>query len=169
VKFLENISVLLIGVIFLFTSSGYVLYKSSCSCTGEEHSSVFVRPTTCEEEFHKHHKHNENNEEESCTEEECHECSEHTKSCGCDNPQIFFIKLADKAIDDEAKFIVTEPAILNISFTDILKEMALTLSDAEDEPFAEKPPLRITSSLDFLIHIQQLKIPSLSLVYFHYS
>jgi len=150
------------GMIFLISSSGYVMYKSNCLCIGDEQTTVFVRPDTCGEEFHKHHKHDEANNEITCCASECHDCSEHTKDCGCDSPEIFFFKLKDKAVDDEVKFTTVQPVVLAIHSSDIFEELIVEKATEPKLEIYNDPPPKISSSLDFLIQIQQLKIPFLA-------
>lgn len=139
------------------------MYKTNCSCTGEEQTSVFVRPETCEDVFHEHHKHDhKSNAELVCTAHECHDCNDHTKSCGCDSPKFFFFKLKDKAIDDEVKYVSVQVVELVIASSDILAELCDDTSDDFIVSFYTDPPPKITSSVDFLINIQQLKIPSIA-------
>lgn len=153
---------LLIAGIFLISTSGYVMYKTNCSCIGEEQTSVFVKPDSCEDDFHKHHKHNENNSEIACSEHQCHDCNDHEKECGCETPEFFFFKLKEKAVDDEAKFIWVVAPVISIASIDILMDYSIENDKLEDEVFYADPPPKITSPLDFLISIQQLKIPSLA-------
>lgn len=138
------------------------MYKTNCSCTGSEQTSVFVRPDSCGETFHQHHKHDANDKEASCTAHECHSCTDHTKSCGCDSPEIFFFKIKDKAVDDEVKFISVQPLEITIASSDLLAEIKLDNDGETGSKIYTDPPPNITSSLDFLIYIQQLKIPSLA-------
>ena len=150
-------------MIFMLSSSGYVMYKTSCSCTGKEQTSVFVKPDTCEDNFHEHHKHDSHENEIVCSAHECHECTSHTEACGCDSPEVFFFKLKDQAVDEEVKFVslVTEIELF-ISSVDLLNNIIDTKTEIDvNTPYIDPPP-KITSSLDFLIHIQQLKIPSLA-------
>lgn len=150
------------AIIFIVSSSGYLMYTTNCLCTGETHATLFVRPATCEQTFHKHHKHNEEHEELACTAHECHECVDHTKSCGCDSPQLIFLKLKDKAIDDEVNFVAVSTLEIAIVSSEILAELCIVNNDDSGDEFYTDPPPKIASSLDFLINIQQLKIPSLA-------
>ena len=150
------------GVIFLISSSGYVLYTSTCSCTGEEQTSFFLKPEPCETSFHQHHEHDLSGNEIACSSVECHDCQDHTKSCGCDSPEVFFFKLEDKATNEEIKFVT--PEILSVEvFVAVLSAFQLSeLTIDNDGVTYCDPPLQSYSSLDFLIRIQQLKIPSVA-------
>lgn len=129
---------------------------------GDEQTSVFVRPDTCKEEFLKHHKHDETNNEIACCASECHDCTNHTKACGCDSPEIFFFKLKDKAVDDEVKFTTVQPVVITVLSSDLLEELMIDNTDKPALKIYNDPPPQITTSLDFLIQIQQLKIPALA-------
>lgn len=146
----------------MISSSGFVMYKTKCSCTGKNQTTVFVRPESCEDVYHKHHKHDDTNSEVVCSSHDCHECSSHTKDCGCDSPEHFFFKLKDKAVDDEVKFVSTPVLEISIVSLEILAELWIETDDVNDDYLYVDPPLSITSSLDFLIQIQQLKIPALA-------
>lgn len=162
---IKNIAVLFLGMIFLLSTSGFVLYKSYCACSGEDYTSIIVKPATCETEFHQHHKHDFENNEISCSEGECHECQpigEHSDTCGCEAPESIFMKLMDKAVNDEVKFVAVQPVELKVFSAEILCELKTNSEDNLNKRYYADPPPRIKSSLDYLIHIQQLKIPSLA-------
>lgn len=150
------------GMIFLISSSGYMMYKSNCLCTGEEQTTVFVRPETCGDDFHNHHKHDEADNEIICFADECHDCTEHTKDCGCNSPEFFFFKLQDKALDEDIKFISVQVLEISIASSDLLAELCIKNDDVVTDSYYSEPPTNVVSSLDFLINIQQLKIPSLA-------
>ena len=152
-------------MVFLFSSTGFIVYKSHCTCSGEEYTSIIVKPATCETEFHQHHKHDRAENEIACSEKECHEChscEDHSNSCGCDSPKSIFLKLKDKAVDDEVKFVAVQPIELKVLSSELLEELAINSEDKFTDWFYSDPPPKITSSLDFLIRIQKLKIPSLA-------
>ncbi|WP_319480683.1 hypothetical protein [uncultured Draconibacterium sp.] len=162
---LKNISVLFLGVIFLLSTSGFILYKSYCVCSGEDYTSIIIKPETCETDFHQHHKHDLSNNEITCSEGECHECqptSEHSDTCGCEAPESIFMKLMDKAVNDEVKFVAVQPVELKIFSADLLEELIINGESNINSCYYLDPPPKIVSSLDFLIQIQQLKIPSLA-------
>jgi len=156
---------LFLGAIFLLSTSGFVLYKSYCACSGEDYTSIIVKPETCETDFHQHHKHDLANNELACSEGECHECQpkgNHSDACGCEAPESIFMKLMDKAVNDAVKFVAVQPVELTVFSSDILEELTTDADDNLNKRFYADPPPRITSTLDYLIHIQQLKIPSLA-------
>ena len=153
---------LLIGMIFLVSSSGYVLFKSSCSCTGNEQTTVFVKPETCEDNFHSHHKHDKKESEISCSELDCHECTTHEEDCGCETPEMFFFKLKDNAIDEEVKFVAVKKVELFIAKIQLFEKDTIDDIDKYLPLFYTDPPPKISSSLEFLIQIHKLKIPGLA-------
>lgn len=157
--------VVLLAMIFLISSSGYVLYSSTCLCSGEKYTSVFVRPDTCETEFHSHHNHDADGNEQVCTVGECHECNTchgHHSECGCESPEIYFFKLKDNAINEGVKFLASTPQPLQIGTVEVPETLLPDTEAFENESEVHIPPPRLESSLEFLISIQQLKIPSLT-------
>ncbi|MDX8339663.1 hypothetical protein SLH46_10745 [Draconibacterium sp. IB214405] len=165
VKWLVNIATLFLLTVFLFSSTGFIVYKSHCTCSGEEYTSIIIKPATCETEFHQHHKHDQSHNEIACLEDECHEChscEDHSNSCGCDSPESIFLKLKDKAVDDEVKFVAVQPIELIVLSSELLEELTIKSDELLTKSFYTDPPPKITSSIDFLIRIQNLKIPSLA-------
>jgi len=149
------------GMIFLISSLGFMVYKSNCSCTGTEYTSLFVPPATCETELDTHD-HCHDDQKNVCSEDECNECTDPTKSCGCDTPEFFFFKLKDKAIDDEVNFVSVQSLELFVASTEIPEELNVKNKNSGNPNLHISPPPIITSSLEFLILINQLKIPSLA-------
>jgi hypothetical protein len=49
VNVFKNIAIILLGIIFLISATGVLVYYSHCSCSGIEQVSVYVSPETCEE------------------------------------------------------------------------------------------------------------------------
>jgi len=158
VKLVKHIAVILVGMIFLVSSSGFIIYKSHCSCTDKNHVSVFVTPETCESEAHQHHKHDNNSDESSCSVNECESCTKHTEDCGCSSPEATYFKLKNQVIDEEVKFIELQPIQFFIAFNNINIHILDELEIDENHNYYVDPPPIFTSSLDFLIQIQKLKI-----------
>ncbi|WP_372933367.1 hypothetical protein [Mariniphaga sediminis] len=160
VKLFRNISVYILTVAFLLSASGILVFHSHCFCTGGEQISVYVSPETCEETIHIHHKH-EGGEEEPVSEDDCHECTPHTDECGCNILNVKFVKLEDQVIHKKVRVEKIQPVQLKIleiasillGFPDKVPEVELIYTD---------PPKRVHTSLNFLISIQQLKIPCLA-------
>jgi hypothetical protein len=162
VKLFNQISVGFLGMIFLLSSTGIIIFESHCSCTGNEQISLFVTPETCETNFHEHHSHNSLGFETETNAHECHECSSHTQDCGCESPDVKYLKLVNQLIDEEVEFVKVHPvkifvakALINFSFSDVF-----TLIESKE--YYIDPPKKIISSLDFLVQIHQLKIPVLA-------
>uniref|UniRef100_UPI0032168ABA hypothetical protein n=1 Tax=uncultured Draconibacterium sp. TaxID=1573823 RepID=UPI0032168ABA len=147
-----------------------MVFKTNCSCSGLEQTSVFIRPETCEDTFHRHHKHDDNQNEiqssaeecHDCSSHECHDCAVHIQSCGCDSPEIFFFKLKDKVTNNDLAFIHVQSINLFVASADIFTGLkTINNYDFEVNYYIDPPP-QINTSLDFLIQINQLKIPSLA-------
>ncbi len=139
------------------SSSGFLMYKSHCSCTGNEKVSLFVNQEVCEAHC--------GETESSCCSvkpEEEHKCQTHSADCDCGKPEVTYFKLQNKVLNQEVKFIKIYPLEMLVALTTI----QFNLWDTEEtwrSGFHDfiPPPIR-TSSLDFLIQIHQLKIPSLA-------
>ena len=156
---IRNILIYILAAILLVSAAGIVVYHSYCTCTGSDHYSLYVTPETCTETYHIHHKHNNKGEEEAVTAVECHECNAHTDMCGCDRPVIKLYKLDDRLLNDNIRIEKVQPVLVKIiyglvplvfDFYRDITSKVITL--------CESPP-GIYRSLDFLIIIQQLKIP----------
>ena len=158
-KFVKHISAILFGMIFLISSSGFMIYKSNCTCTGNKQVTVFVTPETCESEAHQHHKHDFNGDESSCSVNECEDCTNHTEDCGCSSPEATFFKLKNQVIDEDVKFIKVQPIQIFTAFNNINIHILDETETVETHKYYVDPPPINTSSFDFLIQIQKLKIP----------
>ena len=149
-------------MIYLVSTTGVMVYKSHCLCMGTGQVSVYVEPETCKTEIHHHHTHDAENNEMTCGAGQCHECSNHTNDCGCDSPEAFFFKLKNLFGDEEILIVKAQSVEISVAWLDLdfnIIEPAET--DETDNFDIDSPPL-IYSPKDFLIQIQQLKIPSLA-------
>jgi len=156
VNLLNKISIYALGIIFLMSVSGIVVLQSHCSCTGDDHVSVYVQPETCKDDYHARHCHPEGGEEAPVTEHDC-ECANHTNDCGCNNVTINFYKLENEALKENTRIDTTSPVqpflprllvhLPAVSADNPPKEKILY----EDTPVTE-------SSFELLIRIRQLKI-----------
>jgi hypothetical protein len=148
----------LLGVIFIVSSTGVLIYKTHCACTGNEQVSVYVMPETCETDFHVHHSHKQCGCAVETTENECHECSAHANDCGCTSPEVRFFKLINQITKDEVSFVKVEPVKVSVVFlTDLINLQDIPKKEHID--FYSDPPPKIPASRNFLIQIHQLKIP----------
>jgi hypothetical protein len=156
VKWINQISILLLSLIFLLSASGIIVYQSHCTCTGDEHVSVYVSPETCQDNFHIHHTHEKDREEVPSSGSECHECTLHKNECGCNDVNISYYKIKNEVVSQKVRPVILQPvkAIIPEQFisTGICDELSET-----DFQYIEPPSIK--TSLDFLIQIQQLKIP----------
>jgi hypothetical protein len=133
-----------------------VIYKSHCSCTGNEQFSVFIPNQICTS----------HQSESCCVESVSSCCSEkeketsvaHSDDCDCDKPEVTYVKLTDKVVNEEVKFTVVNSVQLVVVYFAV----QFNLWETEESfcfktPYIDPPPI-FDSSLAFLIHIQQLKI-----------
>ena len=155
---LKHIAVILMGMIFLISSSGFMIYKSNCSCSGDKQVTVFVTPETCDTEFHEHHEHNSDENEVCCSAHECDDCTAHTDDCGCSSPEATYLKLKNPGIEEEAKFLKVQQIQIFVAFNLLAQTFLEEIEDKVLETFYVDPPPIKASSLDFLIQIHQLKI-----------
>lgn len=124
---------------------------------------MYVTPETCEDNFHVHHTHEKSGEVVCTSENECHECNNtHNDNCGCNSPDVRYIKLESQLVHEKVRVEKLQPAQLKV-----LQAIAVSLFSFNYEQ--EKPgfnyidpPPPFPTSTDFLIQIHQLKIPFLA-------
>lgn len=136
------------------------MYKSHCSCTGNEQVSVFVQSEICNEET-----------SDSCCEEtvtsccssmETQHCASVTSDCDCNKPEVTYLKLNNKVVKEEVQFTKGDPVQFLVVYAAIQFNLWETLESVDvNSTFIDPPPIH-NSSLEFLIRIQQLKIPALA-------
>lgn len=155
----KNIAILVWAAVFLLSSTGVVIFQANCLCTGNETVSLYVTPETCNNDFHPLHQHGSTNatdKEDECT--GC--CPAPANECGCPAPEFKYFKLLDHLTNHEVKYVklLTHPLVLarQLDFCLQLNDLAQT---TEEKHFYTEPPPTKQSSLDFLILLQQLKIP----------
>jgi hypothetical protein len=161
VKKVNQILSVLLGMVFLISSTGVLIYKTHCACTGNEQISVYVMPETCEKNFHVHHAHNQCGCEIETTENECHECSSLAHDCGCTSPEVRFFKLINQITEDEVSYVKVQPVKVSVAFLTVLVNLQ-EIPKKEHVDFYTDPPPKIQTSRNFLIQIHQLKIPFLA-------
>ncbi len=149
----------MIAIIYLASTTGVMVYKSHCSCIGKTEVSIYVTPETCETKIHHHHTHDTENNEVACGAGQCHECSNHMHDCGCDSPEAFFFKLKNLFVDEEVVIVKAQPVELSVAWLDLDFSIFEPAETGKPDNFdIDSPPL-LYSTKDFLIQIQQLKIP----------
>jgi hypothetical protein len=168
-------------MIFLVSSSGFLMYKSNCACTGNEQVTVFVKSEICTSDMVMDSSEEaemsccstntavevENPAESSCCSSkekgvENLRCQEHESDYDCDKTEVTYLKLQNKVLKEEVKFIKVEPVVLMVLHTLLSSDVLLDGNTPElENPYIDPPPIKGTS-LDFLIQIQQLKIPALA-------
>jgi hypothetical protein len=156
VKSLEKIAIILLGTLFLLSSTGIVIYQSFCACTGYQHVSLYVAPETCESNYHHQHTCNSDENKGSSAKDNCHECQDHTDKCGCNSPKINYLKIDDRYVNAQIRletyipFEIITPVDTPVFYPDAGKKDSFL-------NYSDPPPLSPTA-LDFLIHIHQLKL-----------
>ena len=152
------------GMIFIVSSTGILIYKTHCVCTDTALVSIYVLPETCESDIHLHHIHFMSGEEKETDKSCCHDCSPQTHDCGCNMPEVSFLKLFNQFSKDEIEFV-------NAQFVKIIKPHLTVLINLKEPTFIKvtvnsyiDPPPKFTSSINFLIQVNQLKIPLSSVV-----
>lgn len=87
---LRQILFILLAVVYLFLSTGVVLFKTHCVCTGNNSVSLFAASESCNDIISDHN---------CCGDEKttCENCQKDHQphSCGCDEPIVTFLKLTD--------------------------------------------------------------------------
>lgn len=158
-RLFRNILSVFLLVIFLFSSTGLVVFHSFCSCSGYKQTTFYVLPETCNENYHKHHLHNWcGNEIETC-QEKCHECSNHKSSCGCDKPDFRFSKLINQLQEKELRLKVLQPIDIQDYSLPLVSEVIFEEETGLPNLY-DWPPPKFSRTFDFLIQIHQVKIPS---------
>jgi hypothetical protein len=158
----KQILLVITGIIYFVSSTGIVLYKTNCSCLGNEKVSVYVTPETCDTKIHQHHTHTEENNSLSCCAHECHECATTEEGCGCQSPEAYFFKLITPVVNEEVLFVKLQPVEIKAVFACLISEILYETEKETSLPINTGPPPLTNTSFDFLIQIHQLKIPSLA-------
>lgn len=145
----------------MMSSAGILLLQSHCSCTGNDNVSLYVTPETCAENYHIHHTHNEIGQEVPSEAADCHECTDHTTDCGCNNISVIFHKLDNEIVQEKVRIESKEP--VNVINTNVLVFLFSRYEDVHPASYSTYtgPPI-VINSFDFLIEIQQLKISCLA-------
>ncbi len=147
-------------MMLIVASTGILIYKTQCSCIGAEQGGIYLKPETCVDYFQVHYTldvaENEKLGAENCS----HECSAKNHVCGCDSQKIRFFKLAH---DNTQYVAVSFERVPSLTIRDVFFVASLCFkvpieSVVTEKSFADPPP-RIKSSKNFLIQVNQLKIP----------
>ncbi len=148
----KKISVIVLGIIFMMASSGILIYQAECICTGTEHASVFVSPETCEDDPDHHHSDD--------FIHDCEACTVPVSDCGCESPKVEYVKLNNQIVQEKSRSSnlqpvqIELPALLTNNYFSPVNELF------EPEEKYEPSPPKTISTIDYLVFIQQLKIPA---------
>lgn len=143
-------------MIFIVSSTGILVYRTHCACTGTEQIGLYVKPETCEIEIHSH-------EVEDFAMETavncCHDCTPQSHDCGCSSPEVHFFKLINDFTQKGISFERTPDSKINDIILIALVHFVVDKDFTENKiGYSEGPPI-IKSSKNFLIEVNQLKIP----------
>ena len=161
-KGLKNISILVLGAIFLLSATGVVIFRTNCICTGSESLSLYTMPETCEEinDIHLSQCLSQKLEGEAAI-DEC--CSPKENESGCPTPEVTYFKLINHLINDETEYVKSLAAPVFIAkLDDFFIQFNDSVTTTEKTYFYCEPPPQINSTREFLIQINQLKIPSIA-------
>lgn len=86
-------------------------------------------------------------------------CTAETSDCDCNTPEITYIKLMNKVVNEEVRFTKVDPLQLLLVYTTSQLELWETEKSLDfGLSYIDPPPIH-KSSQEFLIYIQQLKVP----------
>jgi hypothetical protein len=151
-----------VGIIFMISTNGILIYKTYCVCTGNEQVSLYVMPESCVEEFHVHHSHTTHGCEIETSESCCHECSTINDGCGCESPKVEFFKIVNQISEEEIPFLTVKSVKILDSFASLLIGFDEEVDNNNPVEIYTDPPPKISNSKSFLIEVHQLKIPDLA-------
>lgn len=127
------------------------MYKSHCSCTGKEQVSVFVQDEICSS--------SENNS--CCVTMEIEYCTAESPENDCNTSEITYVKLINKVVMEDLRFTKVDSIQLLLVYTTSQLDLWETEESLGFDSSIDPPPIHISSN-EFLISIQQLKIPSIA-------
>ncbi len=158
-NWLKQILAVLLLIPFLMSTTGFVFYKSFCSCTGNSKVSIYVAAETCSS-----HGSSEmvKMDTESCCSSQVSQCSIHNSSCECDTPNVTYVKLDSKVINATTSFVFSADKIEFVQWN-IDKERLAELFWKKNTFLAYiEPPPKFTNQNDYLNLICQLKLPEIT-------
>lgn len=158
-KKVNQILSVFLAMIFIVSNTGIFIYKTHCLCTGTKQVGIYIKPESCDENFHVHHNHDVFGNEKTTNENNCHECSTQNHDCGCASPEIRFFKLSNNITQHEVSF----ERAPSVKITDLILSTVIFFTKpslvAETHIKYFQPPPNIKSSKFLLIRLNQLKIP----------
>lgn len=131
-------------------------------CFGKEQITVFVTPETCESDTHHTHDNDAIAMESSCSADACDECTSHQDDCGCAVPEALFFKLHNQITNEEVRFTKVLPFELVVAELIVFTELWAENDSSSKEEFYSNPPPIVPTTIEFLVQIQQLKIPHIA-------
>ncbi len=144
---------------FLLLSTGVLVYSSLCTCTGSEQVSIYVTPETCNTD--------ENTSDPACcsininegSSNCCSGCQEHDNGCNCSDFDITYLKIKNQVANEAVRVAKPLPVTIFAELFPIYTITADLILDEDQVINDNEPPPKHKSSFDFLIQVNQLKIP----------
>lgn len=97
-----------------------------------------------------------------CSSEKTQQCKTIDLECKCDSQEVIYLKLNNQVVNEQVKFTHVHPVQLIVAFTAMLiNPEDSKIVEAKNRRYVDPHPL-FDSAHDFLIQIQQLKIPQLA-------
>ena len=158
-KKLNQILSVFLAMIFIVSSTGIFIYKTHCTCTGDEQVGFYVKPETCDENFHDHHTHDELSCTNTANENCCQEFSNQIHDCGCSSPEVHFFRLINDITQNEVSFERAPCVKITDFFSTVIVYCVEPILKAETHNIRFELPPNIKSSKFLLISFSQLKIP----------
>ncbi|MDO8928146.1 MAG: hypothetical protein Q7W54_04070 [Bacteroidota bacterium] len=118
-KTINKILVLVFSVLYLFLSTGVMLFQTHCECLGSASVSLFVAADSCSDTI---------TEDDCCsTESNCinSQTEEKLHSCGCESPVVSYLKLTEH-FDEGSNFeypLAKIISLLNIAVNETVEEI----------------------------------------------
>jgi hypothetical protein len=129
VKTINKILVLVFSVLYLFLSTGVMLFQTHCECLGSASVSLFVAADSCDDAI---------SEDDCCsTRSNCinSQTEEKLHSCGCESPVVSYLKLSEH-FDEGSNFEYPLAKIINM--------LNVAVIETVEQILPEKSPINFT-------------------------
>jgi len=156
VKTINKILVLVFSVLYLFLSTGVMLFQTHCECLGSTSVSLFVAADSCSDAI---------TENDCCsTESNCNDSQleQINHSCGCESPVVSYLKLTEH-FDEGSNFeypLAKIISLLNVAVIETVEEILPERSVAHFTYYT--PPNNKKVGRDLIHFIHQSKTAPLT-------
>ena len=143
---------------FLFSSIGVLVFNSQCTCTGSQHHSLYITPNSCNKVEKEHN---------SCCASEkietalCSSCQSKNKTCGCSDYKVEYLKIKNQFAKEDISTLKAKTIAILVTNLLFDNDLLLEQDYSNLSFFYIDPPSKFTG-FDFLIQINQLKIPHIA-------